>query len=173
MLGGWDGTNGRFRDLYMNSGIVYLKATRRIFGLIKDITLAGVVSIDRTHSHQEPFDFFLWWGATVYKDQLRVKILPEHQFINGHQIHHDRPLDKELKSQGVMAHMSWCDNYQVKVMKFFMSDTWEFTPQCSFYRKDLDPMEQGFHVDKPLCPPKDVEKLRVFYEMFNCQAQEG
>ncbi len=113
----YDGLNPAGRPVYGNTGFIYLQSnpvTRSLF----ETALRNSAAILTAGAHQ--FVFMRILRFFLEQRILRLHILPEHMFLNGHLFNLERgvlPPAKNWKADGVVFHYSWTGNRHEKTSK--------------------------------------------------------
>jgi hypothetical protein len=113
----FDGINSRFQPMYANSGFVHLRntaCTRHLWTLLYE----GYDKVLGYRSQQEPFNVLL---TCLYHRGLRVDVLPEQTFANGHLFHVDRG---RVPEEACVAHCSWTRGLEHKLEKYRIHGLW-------------------------------------------------
>jgi hypothetical protein len=113
----YDGANFRFQPLYANSGFMHLRntgCTRHLW----DLVYRGYDKVVYYRSQQAPLNVIL---ACLYHRGLRVNILPESLFANGHLFHLDRG---RVPETACVVHCSWTRDLAHKIEKYKVHGLW-------------------------------------------------
>ncbi|MDA9982196.1 glycosyltransferase family 77 protein [Gammaproteobacteria bacterium] len=132
----YDGPNRRYRPIYCNSGFIYVRpndTTKALF----ETALRNSACILKSGGHQfalvRILDYFL------DHQLLRLHVLPEHLFMNGHLFNRNggiRPSAKNWREHGIVFHYSWSLNIQEKFEKIgpirYVLSGLQGYPPCEF-----------------------------------------
>jgi rhamnogalacturonan II specific xylosyltransferase len=113
----YDGANPIHQPLYANSGFFFARVNDACKALF-DTALGNTASIFRSGSHQKPLNRIL--GHFVLHNVLKLKILPESLFLNGHLFNSERGIKPEAvdwRGKGCVVHYSWSVNRVQKLEK--------------------------------------------------------
>lgn len=113
----YDGSNFRFEPLCANSGFIHLwntACTRHLW----DLVYRGYDKVLYYRSQQQPLNIIL---ARLCHRGLRLNILPEGLFANGHLFHVDRG---HVPEEAYVVHCSWTRNLEHKIEKYKIHDLW-------------------------------------------------
>ncbi len=115
----FDGVNHRHRPLHANTGFMLLRNSpeTRAFWEIVHRRAEQVLSY---RSQQEPLNKIL---GIVGKRGLRIKILDEYDFLNGHMVQLDTPKKLSL-ADSFVVHCSWTANIEKKYQKMDEHGLW-------------------------------------------------
>lgn len=113
----YDGANPIHQPLYANSGFFFAHANDACKALF-DTALGNTASIFRSGSHQKPLNRIL--GHFALHNVLKLKILPESLFLNGHLFNLEaglRPQAADWRETGYVVHYSWSVSKSQKINK--------------------------------------------------------
>jgi hypothetical protein len=102
----YDGPNPHFKNIYANTGFFYLKNNERTQALM-ETALGNTAYIFSYGGHQKPFDRIL--DSFDRHGVLKLEILPENLFANGHL--------KKVPNGAYVYHYSWTANMDEKLRK--------------------------------------------------------
>ncbi|MFT5112672.1 MAG: hypothetical protein ACI8P9_001999 [Parasphingorhabdus sp.] len=113
----YDGPNRHGRPIYGNTGFIYLQSndvTKALF----ETALRNSSSILRAGQHQ--FVFMKIVNFFLCHKLIRLHILPEHMFLNGHLFnleHGVQAAARNWKEEGIVLHYSWTGTRLEKLQK--------------------------------------------------------
>ena len=123
----YDGPNGLYKPLFANSGFIYVNPSEVNLALF-ETALRNSASILATGSHQFPLNRIL--NCFVEHNLLKLNILPQNLFLNGHLFSLSSGLSsdaKNWKEDGIVFHYSWTGTKEEKFQKlekFGMNYIW-------------------------------------------------
>lgn len=113
----YDGPNGLYKPLHANTGFIYLQpndATKAVL----ETALYNSASILCVGGHQFPFNKIL--NHFIRQRLLRLQVLPQRLFLNGHLFNLVRGVSPEAKNweeDGIVLHYSWTGTMTEKFQK--------------------------------------------------------
>lgn len=111
----YDGRNALHAPLHANTGFFLLR-NRPVVRTFWAKALAGYAEMARCGSQQAVVN------AMLAKDAMRVDILPESDFANGHLFSIDKP--SRLPADPYVIHCSWTANHEHKLAKYRREGLW-------------------------------------------------
>lgn len=113
----YDGPNRLCKPLHANTGFIYLQPNA-ITKAALETALYNSASILFVGGHQVPFNQIL--HHFIQQKLLRLQVLPQHLFLNGHLFNRTwgvSPEAKNWKEEGIVLHYSWTGTMLEKVQK--------------------------------------------------------
>ena len=113
----YDGPNINGRPIYGNTGFIYLKSNP-VTKALMETALRNSASI--LHAGQQQFIFMKLLNYFLCQQLIRLHILPEHLFLNGHLFDLKSGIHaaaRHWKTEGIVLHYSWTSNRQEKIQK--------------------------------------------------------
>lgn len=116
----YDGKNRWHAPLHANTGFIYFR-NRAVTRQFWDIIYQNYDRVIQIHSQQSPLNKFL---GLLQNRGLKVNILPEDYFANGHLFYPKEDKISRLPDKPKVVHCSWTLNIQQKIKKYKNNNLW-------------------------------------------------